>query len=186
MKIAVYPGSFDPVTYGHLDIIERASKAFDYVVVAVLENKSKTPLFFVDERVKMLQEVTSHLPNTEIRSFHGLTVDFAKSCNANVIVRGLRAVTDFEYELELAQTNRKISPEVDTVFFTTSLEYAYLSSSTVKEVAYFGGDISEFVPPEVMAAVYERYPNRLDRRKEALRPEKLSCHEGEEKNECNS
>ena len=138
MKKAIYPGSFDPVTYGHLDVIKRASKIVDELIVGVLNNKSKTPLFSVENRVKMLNDAVSDLPNVKVMSFEGLLVDFAKKVDAQLIVRGLRAVTDFEYELQMSQTNSVLNNEVDTIFFTTSLEYAYLSSSTVKEAAYFG------------------------------------------------
>ena len=147
MVRAIYPGSFDPVTYGHLDVIKRASKIVDELIVGVLNNKSKTPLFSVENRVKMLNDAVSDLPNVKVMSFEGLLVDFAKKVDAQLIVRGLRAVTDFEYELQMSQTNSVLNNEVDTIFFTTSLEYAYLSSSTVKEAAYFGADISKFVPP---------------------------------------
>lgn len=149
MVRAIYPGSFDPVTYGHLDVIKRASKIVDELIVGVLNNKSKTPLFSVENRVKMLNDAVSDLPNVKVMSFEGLLVDFAKKVDAQLIVRGLRAVTDFEYELQMSQTNSVLNNEVDTIFFTTSLEYAYLSSSTVKEAAYFGADISKFVPPNV-------------------------------------
>ena len=141
MTTAVYPGSFDPVTYGHLDIIRRSGKLFDRVIVGVLQNNAKSPLFSVEERVNILEKVTEEIPNVEIRPFCGLSVEFVRECRADVIVRGLRAITDFEYELQMAQTNRVLAPDVDTVFLTTSLEYAYLSSTTVKEVASFGGDI---------------------------------------------
>ncbi|MBQ6319825.1 MAG: pantetheine-phosphate adenylyltransferase [Lachnospiraceae bacterium] len=157
MKKAIYPGSFDPVTYGHIDIIERASDIFDELIVAVLNNKAKTPLFSVDERVNILNEVLSGLPNVKILSYEGLLVDFAVSVGAGVIVRGLRAVTDFEYELQLAQTNSVLNGGVDTIFLTTSLKYAYLSSSTVKEVASYGGNISKFVPPYVEKLTYEKF-----------------------------
>ena len=136
MVRAIYPGSFDPVTYGHLDVIKRASKIVDELIVGVLNNKSKTPLFSVENRVKMLNDAVSDLPNVKVMSFEGLLVDFAKKVDAQLIVRGLRAVTDFEYELQMSQTNSVLNNEVDTIFFTTSLEYAYLSSSTVKEAAY--------------------------------------------------
>ena len=149
MAIAVYPGSFDPVTYGHLDIIQRSGKLFDKVIVGVLHNYAKSPLFSVEERVNILEKVTQGMPNIEIRPFSGLSVEFVHECGANVIVRGLRAITDFEYELQMAQTNRVLAPDVDTVFLTTSLEYAYLSSTTVKEIAAFGGDLSQFVPEAV-------------------------------------
>ncbi len=156
MITAIYPGSFDPVTRGHLDIIERASVTVDHLIVAVLVNSVKNPLFSVEERVALLKQETAHLPNVEIASFGGLLVEFARASKAKVIIRGLRAVTDFEYELQMAQTNRKMAPEVDTLFFTTSLEYAYLSSSIVKEVALYGGDISAFVTPAVEQAVKKK------------------------------
>ncbi len=157
MKRAIYPGSFDPVTYGHIDIIERASKMFDELIVAVLSNKAKSPLFSVDERVNILNEVLGDLTNVSVLSYGGLLVDFAMAVDAGVIVRGLRAVTDFEYELQLAQTNKVLNQRVDTVFLTTSLEYAYLSSSTVREVASYGGDIDKFVPPLVRKLTYEKF-----------------------------
>lgn len=158
MKRAVYPGSFDPMTYGHLDIIKRASEMFDELVVSVLNNKGKTPLFSVEERVKILKEATKDIPNVKIDSFSGLLVDYAAAQNIHVSVRGLRAVTDFEYELQIAQTNRKFSNgKLDTIFLTTSLEYAYLSSSVVKEIAYFGGDVSQCVPDYVAKQIYEKY-----------------------------
>ncbi len=161
MKRAVYPGSFDPVTYGHLDIIERASQMFDELIVAVLNNQGKTPLFSVDERVKMLKEATKDIPNVKVDSFNGLLIDYAAKQDLHIAVRGLRAITDFEYELQIAQTNRKFSKEqLDTIFLTTSLEYAYLSSSTVKEIAYFGGDISECVPEFVAELIYDKYKNK--------------------------
>jgi len=156
MSKAIYPGSFDPVTLGHVDIIRRAAKMFDSLTVSVLNNSEKTPLFSVDERVKMLRKVCEDIPNVKIDSFSGLTADYAKKCGTDVIIRGLRAITDFEYELQMAQTNRKILPTVDTVFLTTSLEYAYLSSSIVREVASYGGDIHEFVTPDIAESVYSK------------------------------
>lgn len=157
MKSAIYPGSFDPVTLGHLDIIKRSAGLTDHLIVAVLNNSSKTPLFSVDERVNMLKDVTKDLPNVEIVSFSGLLVEFASQCSCNVIIRGLRAVTDFEYELAMSQTNRVANPDIDTIFLNTSLKYAYLSSSMVKEMAQFGGDISKFVPENVIEPIYEKY-----------------------------
>ena len=150
MAIAIYPGSFDPVTFGHLDIIHE-------VIVGVLNNSAKSPLFSAEERVNILKKVTEDIPNLKIKSFSGLSVNFAKECNAKVIVRGLRAITDFEYELQLAQTNRILDKDIDTMFLTTSLEYAYLSSSTVKEAASFGADISEFLPPYAVEKVKEKF-----------------------------
>lgn len=157
LKIAIYPGSFDPVTLGHLDIIERAAKIVDELVVAVLMNGSKSPLFTVTERVDMLREVTKHIGNVKVMSFSGLLVDFANEINASIIIRGLRAITDFEYELQMAQTNHILNDKIDTVFLTSNLEYSYLSSSTVKEVASFGGDISKFVPEYVIDRIYKKY-----------------------------
>ena len=158
MRVAIYPGSFDPVTNGHLDIIKRASGLFDKIIVSVLNNSAKTPLFSVEERVKMLQDATKHLKNVKVDSFSGLLINYAKEKDVHVAIRGLRAITDFEYELQIAQTNRKFSNgDLDTVFLTTSLEYAYLSSSAVKEIASFGGDISPCVPDFVAERIYAKY-----------------------------
>jgi len=157
MLRAIYPGSFDPVTYGHYDIICRSCKIVDELIVGVLNNKAKMPLFSVEERVKMLKEVTKDLPNVRIIPFDGLLVDFAERMDADMVIRGLRAVTDFEYELAMSQTNRVANPDVDTIFLNTSLKYAYLSSSIVKEMAQYGGDISKFVPAQVVDLVYEKY-----------------------------
>ena len=157
MRAAIYPGSFDPVTFGHIDVIERSSKLVDQLIVGVLNNNTKSPLFSVDERVNMLKEATKGLSNVEIISFSGLLVDFAQSHNIHIIVRGLRAITDFEFELQMAQTNRIINPDIDTIFLTTNLKYAYLSSSNVKEVAMYNGDISKFVPEFVINKVYEKF-----------------------------
>ncbi|MBQ6886889.1 MAG: pantetheine-phosphate adenylyltransferase [Lachnospiraceae bacterium] len=158
MKAAIYPGSFDPVTYGHLDIIKRSSEIFDELTVCVLNNKTKSPLFSVEERVKILKEATKDLPNVKVESFSGLLIDYAREKDIHVSVRGLRAVTDFEYELQIAQTNRQLSDgDLDTMFLTTSLEYAFLSSSTVKEIASFNGDISQCVPEFVAKLIYEKY-----------------------------
>ena len=161
MKKAIYPGSFDPVTLGHIDVIERASKLFDHLTIGVLNNIAKTPLFSTEERVNMLKEATKHIDNVEIKCFGGLTVDFAKECGANAVVRGLRAVTDFEYELQIAQLNRVIDSEIDTVFLITDLKYAYLSSSSVKEVAAYDGDISNFVTPSVEAEVKKKFEGKI-------------------------
>ena len=156
MLRAIYPGSFDPVTYGHYDIICRSCKIVDELIVGVLNNKAKMPLFSVEERVNILEKATKDMENVEIKAFKGLSVNFARENHAQVIVRGLRAVTDFEYELQMAQTNRVLAPDVDTVFLTTSLEYAYLSSTILKEVAHFGGDLSKFAPAEITDAVIEK------------------------------
>ena len=149
MKIAVYPGSFDPATYGHLDVIKRAAVSFDKVIVGVLHNSSKSPLFSVEERVNILEKATLDIPNVEVKPFEGLSVNFARENHAQVIIRGLRAVTDFEYELQMAQTNHKLEPDLETMFLTTSIEYSYLSSTTVREIAAYGGDVSQFVPEAV-------------------------------------
>ncbi|HJB46929.1 MAG TPA: pantetheine-phosphate adenylyltransferase [Candidatus Mediterraneibacter surreyensis] len=149
MLRAVYPGSFDPVTYGHMDIILRSCKIVDELIVGVLCNKAKMPLFSVEERVRMLEEVTKDLKNVRIVPFNGLLVDFASKMEADVVIRGLRAITDFEYELQMSQTNHKLEPNVETMFLTTSIEYSYLSSTTVREIAAFGGDLSQFVPEAV-------------------------------------
>ncbi|MDE5782148.1 MAG: pantetheine-phosphate adenylyltransferase [Lachnospiraceae bacterium] len=162
MTKAIYPGSFDPVTLGHLDIIKRSSKVVDELVIGVLVNKNKTPTFTIEERLDMIREVIKGLPNVTVRYFEGMTVDFARKNDANIIIRGLRAVTDFESEMQIAQTNHSIEPEVDTMFFTTSLEYAFLSSTIVKEVAFYGGDVSRFVPKNVEEMLKKRYfPNSM-------------------------
>ena len=160
MLRAVYPGSFDPVTNGHLDIIRRSRCLADELIVGVLNNKAKTPLFSVEERFKMLKEMTKNMTGVKVVPFEGLLVDFAKEMSAGIVVRGLRAVTDFEYELQMAQTNNKLSPELETVFLTTSLEYSYLSSTIVKEVAAFGGDISQFVPETIERRIQEKIMKR--------------------------
>lgn len=165
MRRAVYPGSFDPVTLGHLDIIGRAARLVDELIVGVLVNSAKTPLFSVEERVSMLAEVTKDIPNVRVEAFSGLSVDFAKECSARMIVRGLRAITDFEYELQMAQTNRIMAEDIDTLFLTTNLKYAYLSSTTVKEVAFYGGDISHFVPETVIVPVFRRMAERKQKGK---------------------
>ena len=157
MRRAIYPGSFDPVTFGHIDMMERSAKVVDELVVAVLINSAKKPLFSVKERVSMLEEIAGHIPNIRITSFHGLLIDYAREVDASIIIRGLRAVTDFEYELQIAQTNRIVNSEMDTLFLTTSLEYAYLSSTIVKEVASYGGDISHFVPEQLIERIYAKY-----------------------------
>ena len=156
MLRAIYPGSFDPVTNGHIDIIRRAAAISDELIVGVLQNKAKSPLFSVEERVIILREVTKNLKNVKIIPFEGLLIDFAAQMDAKVIVRGLRAITDFEYELQMSQTNRKLNADIETLFLTTSLEYSFLRSTTVKEVASFGGDISQFVPDFVAEKVTEK------------------------------
>ncbi len=157
MRTAIYPGSFDPVTFGHIDIIKRASAMVDKLIIGVLRNSAKTPLFSVEERVNMVREVTKGIDNIEIQSFDGLLIDFAKSVDAHIIVRGLRAVTDFEYELQLAQTNKAVYPDIDTLFLVTSVVYSYLSSSVVREIASYNGDISKFVPECVTEKLKEKF-----------------------------
>ncbi|TDL55862.1 pantetheine-phosphate adenylyltransferase [Paenibacillus dendritiformis] len=156
-RTAVYPGSFDPVTLGHLDIIQRAAKQFDKLIVAVLNNSSKKPLFSIEERLELLRTVTKPWPNVEVDSFSDLTVNYMDAKNGDVIVRGVRSVTDFEYELQLASTNQKLNPRVETIFMMTNPKYSYLSSSIVKEIAHYGGDISELVAPEVEAALRNKH-----------------------------
>ena len=156
MITAICPGSFDPVTLGHVDIIKRASKMFDRVIVAVLVNMSKTPCFSIEERIELLKKATQGIENVEIVGFDGLLVDYAAQQNATVIVKGLRAVSDFEYEFQMALTNNKLDPNIETVFLTTSSENMYLSSSIVKQVAQLGGDISPFVPDCVHDEILER------------------------------
>jgi pantetheine-phosphate adenylyltransferase len=157
MKKAIYPGSFDPVTFGHMDIIERSSKIVDELVIGVLNNSAKNSLFSLDERVSMIKEMTKDLPNVTVGSFDGLLVDYMREIGAPIIIRGLRAVTDFEYELQIAQTNHVQSPEIETVFLTTNLKYSYLSSTIVKEFASYGGDISKFVPAQFVDRIYKKY-----------------------------
>ncbi len=157
MKRAIYPGSFDPMTFGHIDMIERSSKIVDELVVGVLNNSAKNSLFSLDERVSMIKEMTGSIPNVTVASFDGLLVDYMKEIDATIIVRGLRAVTDFEYELQIAQTNHVENPEVETIFLTTNLKYSYLSSSVVREFASYGGDISKFVPEQFIERIYAKY-----------------------------
>lgn len=156
MKIAIYPGSFDPVTRGHLDIIRRASNIVDKLYIAVLRNSAKNSWFTPEERIELIEKVTADIPNVEVISFDGLTAELCREKNAGFIVRGLRAVTDFEYELQLAQINHRLNEKVDTIFFTTSAEYSYVSSSIVKEVAMYGGDISTFVKSEIIDDVFRK------------------------------
>lgn len=154
---AIYPGSFDPVTNGHIDIIERAAKKMDHLIVAVLNNPSKKSLFDLDEKIILLKEVTKHIPNVEIDSFSGLLTDYALKRDCTNMVRGLRAVSDFEYEMQMALVNNKMFPEIETFFMVSSGEYAYLSSSIVREVAEFGGNISFFVPKVVEEALEKKF-----------------------------
>lgn len=162
MSIAVYPGSFDPVTYGHLDIIKRSIRVFDKLVIGILVNSEKNPMFTTEERVEFLLEATKDMDNVEVRSFSGLLVDFARENHADITVRGLRAVTDFEYELQIAQINNKLDSNLDTMFFTTSTEYAYLSSTIVREIASYHGDISELVPPYVEEKLKQKFRESIE------------------------
>ena len=156
MKIAVYPGSFDPVTNGHLDIIERSAKIFDRVIVAVLHNSAKHPAFSVNEKLDMLKLATEHLPNVEIDTFDGLLVDYTKLKKAQTIIKGLRAVSDFEYELQMAMVNHKQNPEIETLFMMTSADYSFLSSSIVRELAYHGGKLEGMVPEKIIPFIYKK------------------------------
>jgi pantetheine-phosphate adenylyltransferase len=156
VRIALYPGTFDPVTLGHYDIIKRASGVSDKLVIGVLPNSAKNPWFTVEERMELIRKVTADMKNVIVESFDGLTVDFGRKIGANVIVRGLRAITDFEYELQIAQINHKLNPDIDTIFFTTSVEYSYVSSSIAKEVARYGGDITGFVPAAIIDDLYAK------------------------------
>lgn len=156
-SIAVYPGSFDPVTNGHLDIIERAAKTFDKVIVAVLENpEKKNPLFPIEERVALIKKVTSKIPNVEIESFQGLLINFMQKKNARVIIKGLRAVSDFEYEFQMALMNNKLDSNIETLFMMTNSKYSYLSSSSVRQVAMYGGCIKELVPDEIIKDIISK------------------------------
>lgn len=161
MNTAIYPGSFDPVTYGHIDIIERSANFFDKLIVAVLSNPRKTPLFTAEERIEMIRESVKHIPNVEVESFNGLLVDFARFKKARIIIKGLRAVSDFEYELQMALMNKKLDKDIETFFMMTSAKYSYLSSSVVKEVASFGGCIRGLVP----SIVEERLKGKLSNKK---------------------
>ncbi|OCT13858.1 pantetheine-phosphate adenylyltransferase [Paenibacillus pectinilyticus] len=158
ITVAVYPGSFDPVTYGHLDIIHRAAKVFDKLIVAVLNNTSKNALFSLEERIELLRKVTADLPNVEIDGFRDLMVNYMKARNVRLIVRGLRAVSDFEYELQMASTNHKLNPDVETFFMTSKPQFSYLSSSIVKEIAKFHGPVEELVPAEVEEELRRKFP----------------------------
>jgi len=157
MRRAVYPGSFDPVTNGHLDVIERAVRLFDEVLVAVARNEAKVGLFPVDERVKLLEEVTGHLPNVKVTRFSGLLVDFARENQIHSIIRGLRAVSDFEFEFQMALMNRKLDPGIETIFLMPKEEYTYLSSRIVKEIARLGGNVQAFVPESIATALRDKY-----------------------------
>ncbi|MCS6813974.1 MAG: pantetheine-phosphate adenylyltransferase [Cyanobacteria bacterium] len=155
--IAIYPGSFDPITFGHLDIIERGCKLFEQVIVVVLQNPNKVPLFSVQERKEQIRLSTKHLPNVEVDSFDGLAVTYAKARRASVLLRGLRVLSDFERELQMAHTNKTLSDQIETVFLSTSNEYSFLSSSLVKEIAKFGGSVDHLVPPHVAVDICKCY-----------------------------
>lgn len=158
--IAVCPGTFDPITNGHLDIIVRGAKIFDEIYVSVLNNSTKTPLFSVEERIELIKEVTKHIPNVKVDAFDGLLVDYAKSVNANALIRGLRAISDFEYEMQNASMNRVLNDDVETFFIMTNNQYSFLSSSIVKEVAKYNGDISELVPPLVAKKLHNKFASQ--------------------------
>ena len=158
--IAIYPGSFDPITLGHIDIIERGAKLFDKIIVAVLSNSSKHPLFTVDKRIEQITECTKHITNVEVGSFAGLTVEYAKLHNAGVLLRGLRVLSDFEKELQMAHTNKTLNHEIETVFLATTTEYSFLSSSIVKEIAQFGGSIAHLVSENVAQDMHQKYQNK--------------------------
>ncbi|GAW91155.1 pantetheine-phosphate adenylyltransferase [Calderihabitans maritimus] len=162
MRIAVYPGTFDPVTNGHLDIIQRASKLFDRVIIAVAYDNYKNNLFSHAERIELLKKVTQNYPNVEVEGFKGLLANFVKKKGANIIIRGLRAISDFEYEFQLSMMNKKLAEEVETLFLMTAGEYSFLSSSIIKQVASLGGCIKGLVPPEVAEALYDKYGIQRD------------------------
>ena len=162
--IAVYPGTFDPITLGHVDIVSRASPLFDTVILAVAASTSKNTVFSIDERVELSREVLKHISNVEAQKFGGLMVDFAREKKASVVLRGLRAVSDFEYEFQLAGMNRKLMPEVDTIFMPTSERYTYISSSLVREIAVYGGDVSDFVDPKVCEALKSRFEKSTEKK----------------------
>lgn len=156
-NIAIYPGTFDPITNGHTDLIDRASRIFDKVIVAVAENSDKVPLFNLQERVSLTAKVLAKMDNVEVHGFNSLLADYAKNMGANIILRGLRAVSDFEFEFQLAGMNRKIAPTLETLFLTPAEQYAYISSTLVKEIARLGGDVSDFVDPIANAALIKKY-----------------------------
>lgn len=162
-RVAVCPGSFDPITLGHLDIITRAAKVFDELYVVVLNNSSKKPLFSVEERIELIEQVTKVIPNVKVDSFQGLLVDYAESVKADAIIRGLRAVSDFEYEMQITSMNRVLNDRIETFFIMTNNQYSFLSSSIVKEVAKYDGKISELVPREVEQALLEKFNNEQEK-----------------------
>jgi pantetheine-phosphate adenylyltransferase len=157
MRVGIYQGSFDPITLGHLDIIKRSSKMVDKLIIAVLNNSAKKAMFSADERVALIRETVKDIPNVSVEQFEGLTVDFARKVGANVMFRGLRAVTDFEYEIQIAQTNHAIAPDIDTLFLTTSVKYSFLSSSIVKEISMYKESVEQFVPECVAEALIKKF-----------------------------
>ena len=157
MKTIVYPGTFDPITNGHIDLIERASKLFDKIIVSIASSKKKSPLFTIEERISLATECLSHLPNVEIKGFDYLLVNFVKDCNADAVMRGLRAVSDFEYEFQLANMNRALSPDVESIFLTPAEKFSYISSSLVREISSLQGDVTKFVPPNVADALVKKF-----------------------------
>tara|TARA_B100000809_G_scaffold3246_1_gene3564 strand:+ start:5769 stop:6245 length:477 start_codon:yes stop_codon:yes gene_type:complete len=157
MKTIVYPGTFDPITNGHIDLIERASKLFDKIIVSIASSQKKSPLFTIEERIALAEECLSHLPNVEIKGFDYLLVNFVKDCNADAVMRGLRAVSDFEYEFQLANMNRALSPDVESIFLTPAEKFSYISSSLVREISSLQGDVTKFVPPNVADALVRKF-----------------------------
>ena len=155
-KVAIYPGSFDPITYGHMDIVKRAAGLVDHLIIGVLMNKHKNPLFSLEERVALIEEAVHDMPNVSVQSFDGLTIDFAEKVHARMIIRGLRAMTDFDYEFQMAHTNQTLNPDIETVFLSTGLDFSYVSSSVSKEIFLYGGDVSKLVPAHVIDAMQRK------------------------------
>ena len=155
-KVAIYPGSFDPITYGHMDIVKRAAGLVDHLIIGVLMNKHKNPLFSLEERVALIEEAVRDMPNVSVQSFDGLTIDFAEKVHARMIIRGLRAMTDFDYEFQMAHTNQTLNPDIETVFLSTGLDFSYVSSSVSKEIFLYGGDVSKLVPAHVIDAMQRK------------------------------